>query len=997
MFDEVSKINKIKECKEKFELPRTLARENYKHFDLPRNHFSDVKSEVKEDTFELSRKIVNDVEKNIAKTLEEKIIDGKPLRFKDIKNYLVYPSLKETITASAYASSVLMALKKTNPELVKVDAKSLENDLDKFYNSNLKEISRNNDDIVEKLKSNDFAKKTLEVTTSLIYISGKLILDAGVAIENGLNVGLDSAAKFFDQPILDDINFDLFSNLSNEFSVYFKDLENLKQLDNFILALEEIPLTIAELYLTIYASSIYLATKIVLGAGHVVEDSLKFILEGGAFLFGQEEFAKKVQKSHIVNDISKVVDDSLNDSLKFLDKISKMTNVSKVVNPLHQVGKIGEIVGELGTEISLTIGSLATGNIPLAVCLIAISACNVGGEAVDLAVEKTGEFTWKEMMFGVAVAAVDAVAYGISRNITSYGLKVTQNFTKSFEKFIGNSVLGGIDASIFELSNIIKPLLENQLEIDKKAKIDWKQIGINTGFGFVLGGILPAVAEVINVNKLKKIEKIKKEYSVIVDQLKKGSSIKNTKLKKLVGKKTFDIIKKGDDKLLDTFKKLPEETAEAIKLYGKKYTEILSNLTRVKERTVYTRLMAEKNGDKLLRFLNSLDTKDQISMLKKFAYDGFEKSYLLLDSVPFKKIYRKPKLFDTEYKKIKSKISKSIKNNGADVVDMYGITLNDILLKSPMIKHPLIIKEFINSPDKLSEFYKKYNNNFVELISFIDKSHMKIFFKNLDNYGDDIIKVLKEVSNKDSKSILKSIDYIEMKGKEGIYDLIKWNYKFPSWYTEKHFDVASKIIKSSSKNEVEKIKKSVSIKLSTKELDMVRQEPKFLGELVYNYTGKSFGEGFLEFFIRLSKQNPKQANEIWNYSKAIRDYIKNKGIRAGGVHEWLMCDNFMDFLTNPKWRKDGAYLAKCLSTLVQSTDSVYMKNVRIGGIRYKKWSHKMEEKIFGNGKIHDLIKKVVKEAENTEDFFIKLNKMVKENFSKETYKNFSKAWKQCFA
>ena len=217
MFDEVSKINKIKECKEKFELPRTLARENYKHFDLPRNHFSDVKSEVKEDTFELSRKIVNDVEKNIAKTLEEKIIDGKPLRFKDIKNYLVYPSLKETITASAYASSVLMALKKTNPELVKVDAKSLENDLDKFYNSNLKEISRNNDDIVEKLKSNDFAKKTLEVTTSLIYISGKLILDAGVAIENGLNVGLDSAAKFFDQPILDDINFDLFSNLSNFF------------------------------------------------------------------------------------------------------------------------------------------------------------------------------------------------------------------------------------------------------------------------------------------------------------------------------------------------------------------------------------------------------------------------------------------------------------------------------------------------------------------------------------------------------------------------------------------------------------------------------------------------------------------------------------------------------------------------------------------------------------------------------------------------------------
>ena len=117
MFDEISKINKLWEDKEKFELPRTLARENYKHFDLPRNHFSDVKSEVKEDTFELSRKIVNDVEKNISKTLEEKIIDGKPLQFKDIKNYLVYPTLKETITSTAYASSVLMALKKNKSRI----------------------------------------------------------------------------------------------------------------------------------------------------------------------------------------------------------------------------------------------------------------------------------------------------------------------------------------------------------------------------------------------------------------------------------------------------------------------------------------------------------------------------------------------------------------------------------------------------------------------------------------------------------------------------------------------------------------------------------------------------------------------------------------------------------------------------------------------------------------------------------------------------------------
>ena len=110
----------------------------------------------------------------------------------------------------------------------------------------------------------------------------------------------------------------------------------------------------------------------------------------------------------------------------------------------------------------------------------------------------------------------------------------------------------------------------------------------------------------------------------------------------------------------------------------------------------------------------------------------------------------------------------------------------------------------------------------------------------------------------------------------------------------------------------------------------------------------------------------------------------------------MVYNTIKDFLTNPKWRKDGAYLAKNLSTLVQSTDSVFMKNVKIGGVKYKKWSHKMEEKIFGNGKIHELIKKVVKEAENTEDLFVRLNNMVKDNFSKETYKRFSKAMAQCF-
>ena len=109
----------------------------------------------------------------------------------------------------------------------------------------------------------------------------------------------------------------------------------------------------------------------------------------------------------------------------------------------------------------------------------------------------------------------------------------------------------------------------------------------------------------------------------------------------------------------------------------------------------------------------------------------------------------------------------------------------------------------------------------------------------------------------------------------------------------------------------------------SREIDIINDRLAFK-QAVVDYTGKSFRDGFVEFFVRLKNSGREDLiKKIWSSHK---NFIKESGIRAGGVHEWLEAENFVDYLVNPKWGEDGAYLAYMTTKMVQKTGNVAFKN-----------------------------------------------------------------------
>lgn len=293
------------------------------------------------------------------------------------------------------------------------------------------------------------------------------------------------------------------------------------------------------------------------------------------------------------------------------------------------------------------------------------------------------------------------------------------------------------------------------------------------------------------------------------------------------------------------------------------------------------------------------------------------------------------------------------------------------------------------------QVYDKSGRVLVDL-SGVGTKTIRTASKLLEEQGDDALNALIKVAKKNPKRLSLAIGYMNAKGVNGVFDVLKWKGVIPDWITKSVIETAEKIAKSPLKLSMDALRKLPGIKLTTAQLDKIRQTPSYLKELVKELTDREFKDGYLEFFIRLTKNNPNQAQEIWNYSKAVRDVIKD-AIRPGGTHEWLMCENFIDFLTDPKWRREGPYLAKILSVLTQNTNDVYLI-LRDG----TKWTHTLESQMtFGRASnpkalIHNLIRNVIKKSNSTEDMLVNLEKMVKEKYPKEVYEKFSKALAKCF-
>lgn len=182
---------------------------------------------------------------------------------------------------------------------------------------------------------------------------------------------------------------------------------------------------------------------------------------------------------------------------------------------------------------------------------------------------------------------------------------------------------------------------------------------------------------------------------------------------------------------------------------------------------------------------------------------------------------------------------------------------------------------------------------------------------------------------------------------------------------------------------VAKLEKLPEIKISrAKEIDIVNDHLA-LKQAVLDHTGKNFRDGFVEFFIRLKKSGREDLiEEIWKNHKT---FIKNSGIRAGGVHEWLEAENFVNYLLNPKWGNDGAYLAYTLTKMTQPTTEVLLKN---GGAHTI--INSAGKKIPGpnSGRFHKDLGKKIESCSDAGCIFTILNEFARKTLTTQSFEGY---------
>lgn len=202
--------------------------------------------------------------------------------------------------------------------------------------------------------------------------------------------------------------------------------------------------------------------------------------------------------------------------------------------------------------------------------------------------------------------------------------------------------------------------------------------------------------------------------------------------------------------------------------------------------------------------------------------------------------------------------------------------------------------------------------------------------------------------------------------------------------------LSSKVKKSALYKELMEIIAKGPFTLTEKEFAELIANPNYLRSFILAKTGDK--KLFQEFFIRLAMGNKEQARAIMEIPW-VRDYLK-KAIRAGGVHEWLMTKNFQDFLLNPKWGDDGAYLALALTKFVQNTRKINFRPKSIYGSGGHPSSGRQNS--AASAKWHKDLAELISRCNSKEELFMAIKRFAKETLTEESYREFKRVFADVF-
>lgn len=290
---------------------------------------------------------------------------------------------------------------------------------------------------------------------------------------------------------------------------------------------------------------------------------------------------------------------------------------------------------------------------------------------------------------------------------------------------------------------------------------------------------------------------------------------------------------------------------------------------------------------------------------------------------------------------------------------------------------------------KSAEFFRAYSKWGDEIFVFAKKAgkeNRKIFAELLIRDGDEFLDVIRK-TGKNPDELNRTLKYLSQNGKEGLLAIKKLGGKLPDSASIRRIRSASlsKINLGRIESRVASFRKKGAIKLSDRDMAWILKDPKVnLRAMIRSKTGsKTLGEGFQEFFIRVADGDSRRVQELM----AVPEIKKtvNHAIRGGGgVHEWLMTKNYVDFLTNTKWGKDGPAISLALTELVQDTKTVAFKN---GGTHFDK---------MNSGKFHDGLAKVIDSSDGAKSLLENVRTYASTALTKESFEEFMQIFERCF-
>lgn len=236
--------------------------------------------------------------------------------------------------------------------------------------------------------------------------------------------------------------------------------------------LNELDENVSEKIVNAIDATAYLGATAVVGCLKVIENATEYGAAGLELVAGDKEAAEKIMSLDISGDLKAKLD-------KVYGRDNWVRNISDSV----------ERFGTTATYIGLTMLLSGTG--------ITVVAGGVGlimgkaGEKVKADLEKTDEFTSKEMVHGLisgavmlgcaelGIAAVDKLGSSTPTIASELNKMFGGNLDLKMLKTITNSVVNGLEAGVmfnaYDVPEQISKEVERALGIDPDAKADWVQ------------------------------------------------------------------------------------------------------------------------------------------------------------------------------------------------------------------------------------------------------------------------------------------------------------------------------------------------------------------------------------------------------------------------------------------------------------------------------------------------------------------------------------------